>query len=99
MQNIKFIADIRTTGLPFVSITEGTYKGLNFLVDTGSTHSLLYANSVEQYGNELQTEGKYGNVCGLDGKEHKTLRVFGDMIFGGVKSTVYFNLVEDCTSS
>lgn len=98
MQNIKFSADIRSTRLPFVSITEGTFKGLNFLVYTGCTESILFAKAAEKFENELRTKGEYGSVCGLDATTHKTIVVFGDMIFGGKQTTVTFNLFDEDNS-
>lgn len=42
MNSIKFCADINKAGLPFATVTEGTFKGLCFLLDSAFKGDLKY---------------------------------------------------------
>ena len=99
MKTIDFLFDLKKISLPFVSVTEGVFKGLCFLVDTGCTESVMFSFVAKHFENDLKTDGENGSMFGVEGKPVETLKVFGDMSFGGSLTTVHFHLLDDSTAS
>lgn len=99
MKTIDFLFDLKKIGLPFISVTEGVFKGLCFLVDTGCTESVMFSFVAKHFENDLRTDGEYSTMCGMEGRPVETLKVFGDISFGGSLTTVHFHLLNDSTVS
>lgn len=67
--NHSIIYGLNKTKLPIIPVEiEGKY--LCFIIDTGSTCSLIDSNVVEYFKNIITPVGEY-NVSGIDGTKHK----------------------------
>ena len=99
MKTIDFLCDVKKVGLPFIKISDGAFKGLCLLVDTGCSESVMYSFVARHFQNELRTEGKEGTVFGIEGKPMTTQIVSGDFLLGGTLTTIQFHVMDDCSSS
>ena len=99
MKEISFTIDIKKSKLPFITITEGDFKGFNFLVDTGCTQSVIFSFAIVNHLNFIKTNGKYGAIVGLNGCSKETLKIKARMVFAGIEINVPFDLLDDSLSS
>lgn len=97
MTRINFIKDIKETSLPFVAITEGEFAGMNFLVDTGSTCSVifLYKSSVPYVKKMKLIRDHSVPMQGLSGASLETDCLVAEMDFGNGEDYYIFNCVSN----
>lgn len=83
---------IRCVGLPI--IVTSTKPHLNFLVDTGSSHNVIFSfvyEGLQDYFTELDTER---NIFGIEGNMVKSQEVKAIITFGEKPSETIFSVVE-----
>lgn len=95
MLQIPFLS-VEGSSLLIIEITEGTFKGLRFLLDTGSSNSVVWAEAVEDYGEDMYVyeEECYGSLSGCDGNSVNTIIVHAKMVLAGEVSDVRLNYVQ-----
>jgi len=87
MRNIKFNADIKSVGLPFIVVDDGPLEGLCLLVDTGSNNNVMF-NIVYEYLKEVAQGGvkeleEKSTIYGLDGQKSVAPMLSAKLNFGG----------------
>lgn len=94
MDNIKFSADINKTLLPFVTVTEGTFKGCCFLLDTGSNKNILFSPTYERVKAQMVVTNERNALSGIEGKTSIASTYQANISFCGVEHKAAFLLVE-----
>lgn len=94
MSSIKFSADINETGLPFITVTEGVFKGLCFLLDTGSDENILFKSECKCVKKDLTITNKHSSLMGIEGKENIVSIVRANISFCGIEHHTSFLLVD-----
>lgn len=95
---IKFYADAKQLGLPFIAITEGDYAGLVLLIDTGSNDNIIFGYTYSQVQDSLKPLGENGSIYGLDGIKTEVHFVEWGLSFCGKKHDMRFLVREDDTA-
>ena len=54
MCKIRFYADVTEVQMPIIRIEEGLFKGMIFVVDTGSNKNILFGYVYNQFKDMLQ---------------------------------------------
>jgi len=94
MSNIKFSADINETGFPFITVTEGTFKGLCFLLDTGSENNILFKSAYKCVKKGMTLTNKQSTLMGIEGKENIVSIARANISFCGIEHHTSFLLVD-----
>ena len=95
MKTIQFIKPIDEIDLPFVKVTNGNFKGMIFLVDTGCNNSIIFTDSLEKYGQYLQMEpNEEEYLYGIDSIEHSVPVVMAKINIMGRKHESKFLLSD-----
>ena len=66
-RRIRFFADATKTGLPFIRIEEGDFKGIVMLIDTGANDNLMFGYAFHQLEEYMKLTEKESNVYGING--------------------------------
>ena len=92
---IRFFADVTETGLPLIRINEGDFKGLVFLIDSGSNDNLMFGYAFHQLEDYMKPTDMESNLFGLDGKSTVSKCVCGTFSFCGKKYDMSFVVSEN----
>ena len=92
---IRFFVDVTETGLPLIRINEGDFKGLVFLVDSGSNDNLMFGYAFHQLEDYMKPTDVESNLFGLDGKSTVSKCVCGTFSFCGKKYDMSFVVSEN----
>lgn len=95
MKKIKFYTDATEMGLPFIKIQEGEFKGLIFLIDTGSNDNILFGYAYQQLKDLLAPIESQNSLYGIDGKKTIMNLASGKMSFFGKEHEMVFLIRED----
>lgn len=83
---------ISKTGLPLIVTKEK--PNLCFLIDTGSTHNLLFSFVYEHCMSFFTETNKKNFVMGLDGEPKETIQTEGNLTFGNHNTIVSFSVID-----
>mgnify|MGYP002626595381 CR=1 FL=1 len=96
MTRIRFYADATQAGLPFIRIDEGKFKGVIFLIDTGSNDNVIFGYAYEQAKELLEpVKGLSRTQYGIDGEPIDLKLVNGKVSLGGKEYDMHFLVRED----
>lgn len=82
---------LQKTGLPLI-ITSGKLKNLCFLIDTGSTHNILFSYIYEHFSDEFKILNNTQNIMGIEGEYKETPIIEGTFNFEGKDYTSTFSV-------
>ena len=82
---------LQKTGLPLI-ITSGKLKNLCFLIDTGSTHNILFSYVYEHFSDEFKILNNTQNLMGIEGEYKETPIIEGTFNFEGKDYTSTFSV-------
>ena len=82
---------LQKTGLPLI-ITSGKLKNLCFLIDTGSTHNILFSYVYEHFSDEFKILNNTQNIMGTEGEYKETPIIEGTFNFEGKDYTSTFSV-------
>jgi len=94
MNSIKFCADIRKTSLPFVTVSEGTFKDFCFLLDTGSNENILFKPTYQYVKSQMYLTNLQSSVSGIGGGESSVPIAQASISFCGVEHKTSFLLLD-----
>lgn len=90
--SISIANSVQCVGLPI--IVTSTKPHLNFLVDTGASHNVIFSfvyQGLQDFFTELETER---NTFGIDGNMIKSQEVKAIITFGEKSSDTIFSVIE-----
>ena len=82
---------LQKTGLPLI-ITSGKLKNLCFLIDTGSTHNILFSYVYEHFSDEFKILNNTQNIMGIEGEYKEPPIIEGTFNFEGKDYTSTFSV-------
>ena len=82
---------LQKTGLPLI-ITSGKLRNLCFLIDTGSTHNILFSYVYEHFSDEFKILNNTQNIMGIEGEYKETPIIEGTFNFEGKDYTSTFSV-------
>lgn len=82
---------LQKTGLPLI-ITSGKLKDLCFLIDTGSTHNILFSYVYEHFSDGFKILNNTQNIMGIEGEYKETPIIEGTFNFEGKDYTSIFSV-------
>lgn len=94
MRTIKFCTDINTTRLPFIKVEDGIFKGASFLLDSGSTESVLFLSAYRNYKDHIQLSNYQTNILGITGNKENVRIARSQICFCNVVYDINFLLVN-----
>lgn len=84
---------LKKTGLPLI-ITSGKLKNLCFLIDTGSTHNILFSFVYEHFKKEFRVLDKQQNIMGIEGNYKEGSIIEATFTFEGIDYTSIFTVLD-----
>lgn len=91
MMEFPLLFGLQKTGLPLI-ITSGKLKNLCFLIDTGSTHNILFSYVYEHFSDEFKILNNTQNIMGIEGEYKETPIIEGTFNFEGKDYTSTFSV-------
>lgn len=82
---------LQKIGLPLI-ITSGKLKNLCFLIDTGSTHNILFSYVYEHFSDEFKILNNTQTIMGIEGEYKETPIIEGTFNFEGKDYTSTFSV-------
>lgn len=82
---------LQKTGLPLIIIS-GKLKNLCFLIDTGSTHNILFSYVYEHFSDKFKILNNTQNIMGIEGEYKETPIIEGTFNFEGKDYTSTFSV-------
>ena len=73
-------------------ITSGKLKNVCFLIDTGSTHNILFSYLYEHFSDEFKILNNTQNIMGIEGEYKETPIIEGTFNFEGKDYTSTFSV-------
>ena len=95
MCKIRFYADVTEVQMPIIRIEEGLFKGMIFVVDTGSNKNILFGYVYNQIKDMLQPVKGIQDLYGIDGKVTQLNMTRGIVSICGIEYDVHFLVRED----
>ncbi|MCM1223155.1 MAG: retropepsin-like domain-containing protein [Lachnospiraceae bacterium] len=84
---------LEKTGLPLV-ITSGKLKNLCFLIDTGSTHNVLFDFVYEHFKDEFRLLENTNSLFGIEGNKQEVFTVEATFCIGEQDFTSVFSVMN-----
>lgn len=84
---------LQQTGLPLI-LTSGRLKNICFLIDTGSTHNVIFSFVFEHLKNEFRITKDNQRTMGIEGSFQECSSVEATFNFEGTEYTSTFTVVE-----
>lgn len=97
MKKIKFIADVKNIGLPFIMVNIDEHRSIVMLVDTGSDNNQLFENAYKEIEELFIPTGDLAIVHGIGTDEKTTEMVEGTLFIGGEKIETQFQISPEET--
>ena len=94
-RRIKFYIDAHLCHNPYIVVTEGVFKGMVFLVDTGSSTNTIFNFAYQQFKDYLKPNGGTEKSFGIDGIYRLSRQVSGIVTFCGKEYKMTFAVSED----
>lgn len=94
-KRIRFFVDATEIGVPFIRISEGDFKGVVMLIDTGSNDNLMFGYAYHQLEDYMKMTEMESNLYGLDGKSTVSKCVSGTLSFCGKEYGMTFVVSEN----
>lgn len=83
---------ISKVGLPLIVTADK--PNLCFLVDTGSTHNILFGFVYEHLKSSCTATKENNIVMGIDGEKNKVIQIEISLSFGGKNSKALFSIID-----
>ena len=96
IQKYSFLPLLKKTGLPFI-ISDDT-PSFCFLVDTGSTHNILFSFVYDEFPNKFIPLKTEVTISGIEGNEKKGAQMIGSISLLGKSFQVPFTIIKDLPS-
>lgn len=80
-------------GLPLI-LTSGRKKNVCFLIDTGSTHNMLFSFVYEHFKDDFRIIEENQETMGIEGRFQESTTVEGTFNFEGTEYTSTFSVVK-----
>lgn len=80
-KRVCFFADAVELGLPFIRVAEGCFKGLVFLIDTGSNDNIMFGYAHKELKDQLVDVEGTSFLYGIDGKKTDVSHTRGNFSF------------------
>lgn len=95
MPSFKFPLNfgLEQAGLPLI-LTSGGLKNICFLIDTGSTHNIIFDFVYEHFKDEFKKIGGSQLVMGIEGEYKETSTIEATFNFEGVDYTSTFSVLN-----
>ena len=90
---LSFVYGLKKVGLPLV-ITSGELNNWCFLLDTGSTHNIIFSFVYEHFKDKFKAMNVGTNIMGIEGDSKPTSIVEGTFNFGGNDYTSTFCILD-----
>lgn len=84
---------LQKTGLPLI-LTSGKLKNICFLIDTGSTHNVLFDFVYEHFKNEFKQLNNTRMTMGIEGHYKETTIIEATFNFDGNDYTSTFSVLD-----
>lgn len=84
---------IQKAGLPFI-LTSGRLKNICFLIDTGSTHNILFDFVYNHFKNEFKLLNNSQPILGIEGHYKETLTIEATFNFEGQDYASTFSVLD-----
>ena len=89
-KRVCFFADAVELGLPFIRVAEGCFKGLVFLIDTGSNDNIMFGYAHKELKDQLVDVEGTSFLYGIDGKKTDVSHTSGKFTFCGKEHEMEF---------
>jgi len=94
-RRIRFYADATKTGLPFIQIKEGDFKGIVMLIDTGANDNLMFGYAFHHLSDYMKLTDMKSNSFGIEGQSFSLNFATGTMCFFGKEYRMMFLVQEN----
>ena len=94
-RRIPFFADATKTGLPFIQVKEGDFKGIIMLIDTGANDNLMFGYAFHQLEDYMTLTEMKSNIYGIDGNPSTSNFADGTLCFCGKEYEMKFLVNEN----
>ena len=94
-RRIPFFADVTKTGLPFIQVKEGDFKGIIMLIDTGANDNLMFGYAFHQLEDYMTLTEMKSNIYGIDGNPSTSNFAVGTLCFSGKEYEMKFLVNEN----
>jgi hypothetical protein len=84
---------LEQAGLPLI-LTSGKLKNICFLIDTGSTHNIIFDFVYEHFKDEFKKIGGSQPFMGIEGEYKKTSTIEATFNFEGIDYTSTFSVLN-----
>lgn len=84
---------LQKTGLPLI-VTSGKLKNICFLIDTGSTHNILFDFVYEHFKDEFKLLDSTCRTMGIEGHYKETPVIEATFNFEGIDYTSTFSVLD-----
>ena len=92
---IPFFADAQEKGMPFIRISEGPFKGIVMVIDTGCTDNVMFGYAYHQLKKRMRPLEETVNQIGIDGIGTTRKMASGTLAFCGREYEMTFVVRED----
>ena len=92
---IPFYADANVMGMPFIRISEGAFKGIVMVIDTGCTDNVMFGYAYQQLKDRMIPLEEMVNHFGIDGIGTTRKMASGVLAFCGKEYEMTFVVRED----
>lgn len=92
---IPFYADANEMGMPFIRISEGAFKGIVMVIDTGCTDNVMFGYAYQQLKDRMRPLEETVNQIGIDGIGTTRKKASGTLAFCGKECEMTFVVRED----
>lgn len=92
---IPFFADAKEKGMPFIRISEGAFKGIVMVIDTGCTDNVMFGYAYQQLKDRMRPLEETVNQIGIDGIGTTRKMARGNLAFCGKEYEMTFVVRED----
>ena len=92
---IPFFTDAKEKGMPFIRISEGAFKGIIMVIDTGSTDNIMFGYAYQQLQDRMIPLEETVNQIGIDGIGTTRKMASGVLSFCGEEYEMTFVVRED----
>ena len=94
-RHLRFYRNTEDTGLPFIRISEGLFRGVVFLIDTGSNDNVMFGYAYEQVQQLMSSHKETRQLYGLEGKANEVGMASCTLRFCGQDYDTSFLINED----
>ena len=93
--SIDFYTDTAMSGMPYIMVKEGEFKGMILMLDTGSSVNVLFGSAFNELRDRFELERDTTNLIGLDGIPSEVRKARTSMTFNGNSYEMTFLINEN----